>query len=284
MSRGSVIKYKKGRDACSNFDSGGKNMQKKTLTIGEISEILDVPAATLRFWEEKGLFHVAKGSNSYRSYTTTDLIHIADILFYRKMGIPVKDVGNFTSVSLSEQGEALKSIQEQLMEKVRKYEQMYQRLCQHQQRYYALLQLMVNPFVLEDIPFSYVVSWDFREKSRMLEYVEDPSCYVWYRDTNRQGHGQKGLITPAPPKEGEGSLLWHRTPGVKYLTFPVKAVVDRDYEGLEAFDTVSRIQSRYHTGCFMARYLLSCKEGGQTVEYLKGYLELPGFTGGSVEI
>ena len=258
-------------------------MQKKTLTIGEISEILDVPAATLRFWEEKGLFHIAKGSNSYRSYTTTDLIHIADILFYRKMGIPVKDVDYFTSVSLSEQGEALKSIQGQLMEKIQKYEHMYQQLCQQQQRYYTLLQLMVNPFVLEDIPFSYVVSWDFREKRRMQQYVEDPSCYVWYRDTNCQGHGQKGLITPVPPENGEGPLLWRKTQGAKYLTFPVKAVVNNDYEGLEAFDTVSKIQSRYHTGCFMARYLLSCKEGEQTVEYLKGYLELRDFTGDSVE-
>ena len=71
------------------------NMQKGTLTIGEISEILNVPTSTLRFWEEKGLFQVAKGLNSYRSYTTTDLIHIADILFYRNMGIPVKDVGGF---------------------------------------------------------------------------------------------------------------------------------------------------------------------------------------------
>ena len=129
-------------------------MQKKTLSIGEISEILDVPTATLRFWEEKGLFHITKGANSYRSYTTTDLIHIADVLFYRKMGIPVNEVGNFTSVSLAEQGEALKSLQEQLMEKVQKYEQMYQRLCQQQQRYYSLLQLMVNPFVLEEVPFS----------------------------------------------------------------------------------------------------------------------------------
>lgn len=67
------------------------------------------------------------------------------------------------------------------------------------------------------------------------------------------------------------------------MTFPVKAVVNNDYEGLEAFDTVSKIQSRYHTGCFMARYLLSCKEGEQTVEYLKGYLELRDFTGDSVE-
>lgn len=259
------------------------NMQKGTLTIGEISEILNVPTSTLRFWEEKGLFQVAKGLNSYRSYTTTDLIHIADILFYRNMGIPVKDVGDFTSVSLSEHGEALKSVQERLMEKIQKYEHMYQQVCRQQQRYYTLLQLMVKPFVFEDIPFSCVVSWDFREKARMQQYVEDPSCYVWYRDTNHDSGGQKGLIVPAPLENGESSVLWHKTPGTKYLTFPVRAIVSRDYEGLEALDDVARVQSRCRTGCFMARYLLSCKENGQTVEYLKGYLEVHDFNGDTLE-
>ena len=30
-------------------------------TIGEVARLLDVPTATLRFWEEKGLFSVEKG-------------------------------------------------------------------------------------------------------------------------------------------------------------------------------------------------------------------------------
>ena len=58
-------------------------MGKKNLTIGEISEILNITPSTLRFWEKENLFHVSKKSNHYRTYTNTDLIDIADILYYR---------------------------------------------------------------------------------------------------------------------------------------------------------------------------------------------------------
>lgn len=35
-------------------------MGRKTFTIGEIVQILDIPASTLRFWERKNLFHIEK--------------------------------------------------------------------------------------------------------------------------------------------------------------------------------------------------------------------------------
>ena len=49
-------------------------MGKKNLTIGEISEILNITPSTLRFWEKENLFHVSKKSNHYRTYTNTNLI------------------------------------------------------------------------------------------------------------------------------------------------------------------------------------------------------------------
>ena len=70
-------------------------MGKKNLTIGEISEILNITPSTLRFWEKENLFHVSKKSNHYRTYTNTDLIDIADILYYRNLGVPVKDIRAF---------------------------------------------------------------------------------------------------------------------------------------------------------------------------------------------
>ena len=37
-------------------------------SIGEVSKLLDVPAATIRFWEQEGLLSPRKEANRYRAY------------------------------------------------------------------------------------------------------------------------------------------------------------------------------------------------------------------------
>ena len=68
-------------------------MTRNVFSIGDISRLLNVPTATLRFWEEKGLFSVGKGKNRYRRYTVHNLAEIADVMFFRNLGIPVSRVG-----------------------------------------------------------------------------------------------------------------------------------------------------------------------------------------------
>ena len=146
-------------------------MGKKNLTIGEISEILNITPSTLRFWEKENLFHVSKKSNHYRTYTNTDLIDIADILYYRNLGVPVKDIRAFSSLELSEYDQFLENQERELNKKIEEYQQMLLRSQSLKRNYYRLLRLLVNPFILETPDFHHVISWDFREKERIRQYV-----------------------------------------------------------------------------------------------------------------
>ena len=135
-------------------------MGKKNLTIGEISEILNITPSTLRFWEKENLFHVSKKSNHYRTYTNTDLIDIADILYYRNLGVPVKDIRAFSSLELSEYDQFLENQERELNKKIEEYQQMLLRSQSLKRNYYRLLRLLVNPFILETPDFHHVISWD----------------------------------------------------------------------------------------------------------------------------
>ena len=128
-------------------------MGKKNLTIGEISEILNITPSTLRFWEKENLFHVSKKSNHYRTYTNTDLIDIADILYYRNLGVPVKDIRAFSSLELSEYDQFLENQERELNKKIEEYQQMLLRSQSLKRNYYRLLRLLVNPFILETPDF-----------------------------------------------------------------------------------------------------------------------------------
>ena len=134
-------------------------MGKKNLTIGEISEILNITPSTLRFWEKENLFHVSKKSNHYRTYTNTDLIDIADILYYRNLGVPVKDIRAFSSLELSEYDQFLENQERELNKKIEEYQQMLLRSQSLKRNYYRLLRLLVNPFILETPDFHHVISW-----------------------------------------------------------------------------------------------------------------------------
>ena len=249
-------------------------MGRKTFTIGEIAQILDIPASTLRFWERKNLFHIEKGENSYRRYTTTDLIHIADIMFYRTLGIPVKQVNNFAETSLQEYGSALEMSQKQLDEQIQAFAQMQRRIQLQKERHDALQHLMAEPYRVERLPFRYVVGWEFWEREKLLRYIEDPARYVWFRDTSSGDMGCKGLIWEEAPSDKEKSLLWQKQGEPRFLTFPIRAMEADNYQGVEAEEVISMVQKKYRTGVFLACHLLTCTEEGESVEYLKGYLEL----------
>lgn len=249
-------------------------MGRKTFTIGEIAQILDISASTLRFWERKNLFHIEKSENSYRRYTTTDLIHIADIMFYRNLGVPVKQVNRFAETSLQEYGSALELSQKQLDEQIQAFSQMQRRIQLQKERYDTLQQLMANPYQVESLPFRYVMRWEFWEGEKLLRYIEDPARYVWFRDTSIDDAGCKGLIWEDAPADAETSLLWQKQGEPRFLTFPIRALEADNYQGVEAEEVVAMVQKKYRTGVFLACHLLTCTEDGGSVEYLKGYLEL----------
>ncbi len=251
-------------------------MGKKNLTIGEISEILNITPSTLRFWEKENLFHISKKSNHYRTYTNTDLIDIADILYYRNLGVPVKDIRAFSSLELAEYDQFLENQERELNKKIEEYQQMLLRSQSLKRNYYRLLRLLVNPFILETPDFHHVISWDFREKERIRQYVSDPSYYVWCKDTNSERCGCKGLIVSENSSYSRSDLIWEKRAGSRYISFPVKAMIENDYSGLEAPKIVGEVQRHTTTGYLITRHLLNCKIDGENVEYLQAYLEITG--------
>ena len=68
--------------------------------IGEIARFFDVPASTLRYWEDKGVLHPKKGiENHYREYTIEDLMTISDVIFYKNLGLRLTEIRGMDDAS-----------------------------------------------------------------------------------------------------------------------------------------------------------------------------------------
>ena len=73
------------------------------MTIKELEQELNVPRATIRFYEKQGLIHPNRKGNSYRDYSENDLIALKKIIIFRKIGFSVQEIEDlFGGANLSE--------------------------------------------------------------------------------------------------------------------------------------------------------------------------------------
>ena len=248
-----------------------ENNIKQSFSIGEIAELLNIPTSTLRFWEKKGLFSIPKSDNRYRMYSYLDLIQIADIIFYRNLWFPVNVVSEFENCSTEKYDQYLLEIQSHLSKKIKEYQDVYLRTLEQRRRIQDLNLLQGCGPLKEETPFSAVAPFDFLEKDKMRQYIQDPSLYVWYLDTREASEGCRGIIIS--PEGYNGPLLWKKTHVQMWVTFLVRARAEEDY-AWDAQETLNQITRFHSTGIMLARHLLTAFEEGKQIEYLKAYVEI----------
>jgi DNA-binding transcriptional MerR regulator len=89
------------------------------MKINEVEKILDVPKATIRFYEKEGLILPQRGDNSYREYSDADVECLKKIIVLRKIGVPVEDIKQVLNDNISLQdvlSKNMESLHKQLAE------------------------------------------------------------------------------------------------------------------------------------------------------------------------
>ena len=62
------------------------------MTIKEVEQYLEVPRATVRFYEKEGLICPERGGNGYRDYSNEDVEKLRKIIVFRKLGMSLPDI------------------------------------------------------------------------------------------------------------------------------------------------------------------------------------------------
>lgn len=62
------------------------------MTIKEVEQYLEVPRATVRFYEKEGLITPERGGNGYRDYSDADVEKLRKIIVFRKLGMSLLDI------------------------------------------------------------------------------------------------------------------------------------------------------------------------------------------------
>ena len=65
------------------------------MTIKELEQVLDIPRATIRFYEKEELINPERKGNSYREYNDSDVATLKKIIILRKLGFSISDIKAF---------------------------------------------------------------------------------------------------------------------------------------------------------------------------------------------
>lgn len=245
---------------------------KKTFYIGEIADFFQIPASTLRFWESKGLFTPQKKSGSqYREYSLPDLMKISDIIFYKNLGIPLKNINELKQKSILEQTDFCFQHLEQLHQQQKFLDRQIQRLNQHQQALSAIKHLEERPFEYEEIDTDCIVTFELTEIEKLKMYIDNPYLYSRVQHSDSPLEEYRGITIPAHLAVQE-QILWKKT-SHKYLVCLMKEEIAENYPN-NLSSILAEVHKTCSTGYIISRFLASACESGKIYDFYKTYIEI----------
>lgn len=103
-------------------------------TVGQIAKQVGVTPKTLRHYEKIGLFSpTARSVSGYRLYSDEDVNRLREILYYRELAFPLREISRFISSSEEEKQHLLEAHLCRLHKNVEKYGFLHNKLLQLRQ-------------------------------------------------------------------------------------------------------------------------------------------------------
>lgn len=123
-------------------------------TIGQVSELFDLPKSTIRYWDEQGLIRSSRQEeNDYRLFDIDDIFMLYDIVFYRKLDIPIKQMKNLYGKTLTELYETLDETERRIHKELVVMKQKQKEIREQKKQLKLMIDTNEEEFPVEEIPF-----------------------------------------------------------------------------------------------------------------------------------
>lgn len=177
--------------------------------IKDAARYLGIAPSTLRYWESQGLVQAGRSkANDYRQYSLHDLIEASEIAFYRKLGVPVRELQGYRALSARGLDEALARTENDVERRIAELEATRTRLAR---------QRALNAHVDElqragmrpgapDIASLSAIDYDATKPWKLL--VEEPWRYGVLVLADEPGEVFESV---ADAQTGDGEVLWRRS-------------------------------------------------------------------------
>lgn len=266
--------------------------QKKNYGIQEVSKLMNLPKATIRYWDSRGLIATERNEqNDYREFSLQATLNLGNVSFLRSIGMPIKEVKEILRADISRQEEMLLDTRQSIAKKKRELEQQEIRI---RKQIHALeeIRCLKGASIVPGKPeFVRAVAFSNEKECHWRRIMEEPWMFVLVFDpcgkTYRYGIGCLEGETWAGETEGEAEvtktegtektegeeILWERREASYYKGL---LLADNREEGKNNLNEVlgSLPAGMQHRGSLIAQFLTSEARGREILDYYKLWVEV----------
>lgn len=238
--------------------------------IHEVASLYNLPVSTLHYWEKEGLFATERNQeNGYRLFSLADILNVWEIVFYRDMHIPIREIRELIHDDI-DAIEACYDQQEQVLQKqLRRTQKILSRLEEQKEMVLIIRRLKEHPF-RESVPDIAYCCRDTFDLSSIQASLEDPHNICLVIAGVHHDHVERGIVLTTDKED----VIWQRDNGKKYLEFLLKAGSENPDDNNMA-EISKQVRTRgLRTGKVIGRYLMMGSEEGKRYEYYRAWIEI----------
>lgn len=159
--------------------------QEHLYSLDTISSLLNIPKSTLRYWEkEKIITSCRNEGNDYRKYTTSQLIDICEIKFYRDLNFSIKDIEKLFKNDAKENKLIIEDAKNGIISKIKELEQVVLDIENYQYKH-ELVNTLKNRSLTKERPiFEKLYYFHPAKTPNLINYLKDPSMLTFVISTN----------------------------------------------------------------------------------------------------
>ncbi len=144
------------------------------LTVGEISKALGISTEANCYYVKEGIITPKRNEeNNYWVYSSEDLMKLTDIMFYRSMGLTMKDIKDIMSgLALQEIAGVIETRKNELIGEIKERVDALHSLTNWEDEYRSEL-LLLGKFQIGSMPAEFRRPGCFEEASHMVWYLQE---------------------------------------------------------------------------------------------------------------
>lgn len=168
----------------------GEFYMKKRNYIGKISEVFKIPSSTLRYWEDQSLLEFPRDKdNNYRFISLKTILRIWDIVLYRNLSIPLKEIKLIPHMNIDELECIFSQNRKKLTKELADLEKTVKKIESKERNIEKVKYLKSNPCYIEKYIFPPIKLFNYSENylsEKMTEfYISDVDEFLVVIDSEK---------------------------------------------------------------------------------------------------
>lgn len=253
-----------------------KERKERKLHIGTVAKLYGVPISTLHYYEREGLLSPSHNyENNYSEYDMGEVCaELGDILFFRSIGVPVKDVKRIRE-SLPE--DIRKILLERHAEIVGEIEALGKKLEAIEKKVGFIDEIISadpDKFIECEIPFNRAVQARPNDKNFLDNYLRDLNRFVVVGKVDENGVEEFNCIAVDDDWQGKGDIVFVKDKSARYMMSNCR--MELYSRKFDLSDYIDRLKARgLKTEQYICQFLINlCDENGTLYDYYRVWFKV----------